>query len=64
MVGVGDKQTMDGAYPVLMSFNFALCAYVPVCLNDISICLRLHLFIAILSVSVLAVAPSLRNLEN
>ena len=64
MVGVGDNQTMDGAYHVLISFNVALCAYVPVCLNDMSICFRLHFFIAVLSVSVLAVAPSLRNLEN
>ena len=42
VVGVGDSQTMDEVCHVLISFNVALCAYVPVCLDVQSVCLCLH----------------------
>ena len=42
VVGVGDSQTMDEVCHVLISFNVALCAYVPVCLDLPSVSLCLH----------------------
>ena len=42
VVGVGDNQTMDEVCHVFISFNVALCAYVPVCLDVQSVCLCLQ----------------------
>ena len=63
VVGVGDNQTMDEVCHVFISFNVALCAYVPVCLDVPSACPCLHALL-FFKRSVLAVAPSLRKLEN
>ena len=53
VVGVGDNQTMDEVCHVLISFNVALCAYVPVCF-DVPVCMSLPSRIAIFQRSVLA----------